>query len=67
MRFWNQLKTGQSQSTFHTTTHVVLYTMCSGWHAKLKPSDHVLNDFDFDVLVGADGSQSTVPGIKQMM
>ena len=33
-----------------------------GWHAKLNPSDHLLNKFDFDILVGADGRRSSVPG-----
>lgn len=37
-----------------------------GWHAKLNPSDHPLNLFEFDVLVGADGARkSRVPGFDR--
>lgn len=37
-----------------------------GWHAKLNPSDHPLNLYDFDVLVGADGARkSRVPGFDR--
>lgn len=33
------------------------------WHAKLSPPDHPLNQFEFDVLVGAEGvTKSRVPG-----
>ncbi|CAI8014577.1 [F-actin]-monooxygenase MICAL2 [Geodia barretti] len=37
----------------------------TGWRAKLNPSDHFLNQFEFDVLVGADGRRSTVPGFDR--
>ncbi len=37
-----------------------------GWHAKLNPSDHPLNLYEFDVLVGADGARkSRVPGFDR--
>lgn len=37
-----------------------------GWHARLNPSDHHLNLFEFDVLVGADGARkSRVPGFDR--
>ncbi len=37
-----------------------------GWHAQLNPSDHPLNLFEFDVLVGADGARkSRVPGFDR--
>ena len=37
-----------------------------GWHAKLNPSDHPLNLFEFDILVGADGARkSRVPGFDR--
>ena len=36
-----------------------------GWHAKVNPSEHPLNEFEFDVLVGTDGRRSTIPGFDR--
>ena len=31
----------------------------TGWRARLSPPDHPAADFQFDVLVGADGKRNT--------
>ena len=37
-----------------------------GWHASLNPSDHPLNDFEFDILVGGDGARKNrIPGFDR--
>lgn len=33
-----------------------------GWRAVFEPSDHILSDYEFDVIVGATGKQKTLPG-----
>ncbi|KAJ7986091.1 hypothetical protein DPEC_G00347210 [Dallia pectoralis] len=36
-----------------------------GWRAEIRPADHPLADFDFDVVVGADGRRNTLEGFKR--
>lgn len=33
-----------------------------GWRAEFLPADHALSDFEFDVIVGADGNRNTLEG-----
>ncbi|KAM9469860.1 F-actin-monooxygenase mical2b isoform 2-T3 [Clarias gariepinus] len=37
----------------------------SGWRAELHPASHPVSDYDFDVLIGADGRRSTLDGFKR--
>ncbi|XP_046897535.1 F-actin-monooxygenase MICAL2 isoform X2 [Hypomesus transpacificus] len=36
-----------------------------GWRAEIRPVDHPVADFDFDVVVGADGRRNTLEGFKR--
>ncbi|XP_026786638.3 F-actin-monooxygenase mical2b isoform X12 [Pangasianodon hypophthalmus] len=36
-----------------------------GWKAEIRPSDHPIADFDFDVVVGADGRRNTLEGFRR--
>ncbi|KAM6980394.1 F-actin-monooxygenase mical2b [Aplochiton taeniatus] len=36
-----------------------------GWRAEIRPTDHPVADFDFDVVVGADGRRNTLEGFKR--
>ncbi|KAL2088534.1 hypothetical protein ACEWY4_015433 [Coilia grayii] len=36
-----------------------------GWRADLRPADHPVADFDFDVVVGADGRRNTLEGFRR--
>ncbi|XP_063052870.1 F-actin-monooxygenase mical2b isoform X3 [Engraulis encrasicolus] len=36
-----------------------------GWRAKVLPADHSLNDYEFDVIVGADGRRNTLDGFRR--
>ncbi|KAG7468511.1 hypothetical protein MATL_G00143820 [Megalops atlanticus] len=36
-----------------------------GWRAELRPADHPISEFDFDVIVGADGRRSTLEGFRR--
>lgn len=33
-----------------------------GWRAEFLPADHALSDFEFDVIIGADGHRNTLEG-----
>ncbi|XP_030281730.1 F-actin-monooxygenase mical2b isoform X3 [Sparus aurata] len=33
-----------------------------GWRAEVRPSNHPVSDFDFDVVIGADGRKNTLDG-----
>ncbi|KAM9765734.1 F-actin-monooxygenase mical2b isoform 2-T3 [Menidia menidia] len=36
-----------------------------GWRAAIRPADHPVAQFDFDVVVGADGRRNTLEGFKR--
>ncbi|XP_022539521.2 F-actin-monooxygenase mical2b isoform X8 [Astyanax mexicanus] len=36
-----------------------------GWRAEIRPDGHPLADYEFDVLIGADGRRSTLDGFKR--
>ncbi|XP_033629455.1 F-actin-monooxygenase MICAL3-like isoform X3 [Asterias rubens] len=36
-----------------------------GWRAQLNPKDHPLSEFEFDVIIGADGKRNTLQGFKR--
>ncbi|XP_071344619.1 F-actin-monooxygenase MICAL2 isoform X2 [Trachinotus anak] len=36
-----------------------------GWRAAIRPADHPVADFEFDVVVGADGRRNTLEGFKR--
>ncbi|CAL4066865.1 unnamed protein product, partial [Meganyctiphanes norvegica] len=36
-----------------------------GWRARLSPPDHPANQYEFDVLIGADGKRNTLGGFKR--
>ncbi|XP_042866389.1 F-actin-monooxygenase Mical-like isoform X3 [Penaeus japonicus] len=36
-----------------------------GWRARLSPPDHPANQYEFDVLIGADGKRNTLHGFKR--
>lgn len=38
----------------------------SGWRASFEPKGHILSEFVFDALIGADGKRNTVPGEVQL-
>uniref|UniRef100_A0A8C8IM43 F-actin monooxygenase n=1 Tax=Oncorhynchus tshawytscha TaxID=74940 RepID=A0A8C8IM43_ONCTS len=36
-----------------------------GWRAEIRPENHPLVDFDFDVVIGADGRRNTLDGFRR--
>ncbi|CAK1588400.1 unnamed protein product [Parnassius mnemosyne] len=36
-----------------------------GWRARVSPSEHPVTQYEFDVLVGADGKRNTLHGFKR--
>ncbi|XP_037834073.1 protein-methionine sulfoxide oxidase mical2b isoform X5 [Kryptolebias marmoratus] len=36
-----------------------------GWRAEIRPSNHPVSDFEFDVVIGADGRRSTLDGFTR--
>ncbi|XP_032457373.1 F-actin-monooxygenase Mical isoform X4 [Nasonia vitripennis] len=36
-----------------------------GWRAKTVPADHPVSQYEFDVLIGADGKRNTLEGFKR--
>ena len=37
----------------------------TGWKARVIPSDHPVSQYEFDVLIAADGKRNTLPGFKR--
>lgn len=38
-----------------------------GWRANFEPHSHILSDFEFDALIGADGKRNTLPGFPRQV
>uniref|UniRef100_A0A8C2W306 F-actin monooxygenase n=1 Tax=Chinchilla lanigera TaxID=34839 RepID=A0A8C2W306_CHILA len=36
-----------------------------GWRAEFLPTDHALSEFEFDVIIGADGRRNTLEGFRR--
>ncbi|CAK9298856.1 unnamed protein product [Gordionus sp. m RMFG-2023] len=36
-----------------------------GWKGRFEPADHTINQYEFDVLVGADGKKNTLQGFNR--
>ncbi|KAM4618551.1 F-actin-monooxygenase mical2b [Polymixia lowei] len=36
-----------------------------GWRAEIRPANHPVSDFDFDVVIGADGRRNTLDGFRR--
>ncbi|XP_016114392.1 F-actin-monooxygenase mical2b isoform X6 [Sinocyclocheilus grahami] len=36
-----------------------------GWRVAVRPADHPISDYEFDVIIGADGRRSTLDGFKR--
>ncbi|XP_053487378.1 F-actin-monooxygenase mical2b isoform X3 [Ictalurus furcatus] len=36
-----------------------------GWRAEMHPASHPISDYEFDVLIGADGRRSTLDGFRR--
>ncbi|KAL6480858.1 hypothetical protein MHYP_G00118910 [Metynnis hypsauchen] len=36
-----------------------------GWRAEIRPAGHPISDYEFDVLIGADGQKSTLDGFRR--
>ena len=37
-----------------------------GWKCKVSPDSHLVNKYEFDVLIGADGKKNVIPGFQQI-
>lgn len=37
----------------------------TGWRAEIKPSDHPVSQYEFDVIIGADGKRNTLQGFTR--
>lgn len=44
--------------------HPCLHLLGIGWRAAIRPADHPVANFEFDVVVGADGRRNTLDGEK---
>lgn len=61
---------GVGQGSFMMFIPLFCLCLCScvlgvGWRAAIRPADHPVANFDFDVVVGADGRRNTLEGEKK--
>ena len=40
----------------------IIFSTEIGWRAKVAPQDHPVSEFEFNVVIGADGRRNTLPG-----
>ncbi|XP_055048016.2 F-actin-monooxygenase mical2b isoform X3 [Misgurnus anguillicaudatus] len=36
-----------------------------GWRAEIRPTDHLISNYEFDVIIAADGRRSTLDGFRR--
>lgn len=53
---------GARDLTSKHLTGVSLSSSGPGWRAEIRPADHPVANFDFDVVIGADGRRNTLDG-----
>ena len=46
-----------------TYTESKYYFLGVGWKANVLPEDHPVSQYEFDVLIGADGKRNTLEGL----
>lgn len=47
------------------TTSLIIFVRCIteiGWRALVNPANHPVSEYQFDVLIGADGKRNTLEG-----
>lgn len=42
-----------------------LFFLETGWRAEIKPENHPVSQYEFDVIIGADGKRNTLQGFKR--
>lgn len=50
---------------FNFLTLSQFFTIEIGWRANFSPADHPVSQYEFDVLIGADGKRNTLEGIHK--
>ena len=48
-----------------TNVSYLIFSSEIGWRAKTSPADHPVSQYEFDVLIGADGKRNTLEGFKR--
>lgn len=43
----------------------MFYSTGMGWRCRTNPPDHPVSQYEFDVLIGADGKRNTLEGFKR--
>ena len=43
---------------------IIIDVSGTGWRVKVDPANHPLSEYEFDVLIGADGKRNTLQGEK---
>lgn len=51
------------EMNYQITTKVVFSE--TGWKAEFKPSTHPVSQYEFDVIIGADGKRNTLQGFNR--
>lgn len=44
---------------------IVFFVVGIGWRGLFSPADHPVSQYEFDVLIGADGRRNTLEGFKR--
>lgn len=47
------------------TLNCVFFPLETGWRAEIKPENHPVSQYEFDVIIGADGKRNTLQGFKR--
>lgn len=42
--------------------NIRIFLLEIGWRAEVSPADHPVSQYEFDVLIGADGKRNTLDG-----
>ena len=61
----DSLNSYYGQSLMALLNTLIIFSLEKGWTAEIKPENHPVSKFEFDVIMGTDGRRHTLKGFRR--